>query len=141
LFVDEATADYHLQASSPAIDQGVDLGYVGDLDEHPVPQGAAPDLGAYEWGNAVGGAGNGGGGAGTGGSTGGAGGGVAGGSPSGGAGGATPPASTADEESGCGCRVPAPGPARPARLLGLLALVGAVWRVLRRRGHARFPAA
>ena len=42
LFVNPSTNDFHLQANSPAIDAGIDVGlpYVG----------AAPDLGAFEVG-------------------------------------------------------------------------------------------
>jgi hypothetical protein len=46
LFV--SSADLHLQAGSPAINRGVPTGYAQDLDRRPVPQGSAPDLGAYE---------------------------------------------------------------------------------------------
>ncbi|MFQ5859074.1 MAG: right-handed parallel beta-helix repeat-containing protein, partial [Anaerolineae bacterium] len=42
LFVDPAVGDFHLQASSPAIDRGTDMG---------LPYaGSAPDIGAYEYG-------------------------------------------------------------------------------------------
>jgi hypothetical protein len=116
-FVDAASADFHLQPSSPAIDQGVALGYGADLDGHPVPQGAAPDLGAYEWGDALGGAGGGGsGGSGTGGTGPGAAGGSAGQSPVGGTSAAAPAA--ANEEGGCGCRLGA-SRSRSTGLLGL----------------------
>jgi len=42
LFVDKTNANFHLQAASPAIDAGVDVGfpYIGN----------APDIGAYEYG-------------------------------------------------------------------------------------------
>jgi len=49
LFVNLAGGDYHLRAGSPAIDAGVDLGYRQDCAGQPVPQGSAPDLGAYEY--------------------------------------------------------------------------------------------
>jgi hypothetical protein len=39
----------HLQAGSPAIDGAVSLGYTADIDGIPVPSGAAPDMGAYEY--------------------------------------------------------------------------------------------
>ena len=41
--------DLRLQASSPAIDAGTDLGYRFDLLSQKVPSGAAPDAGAYEF--------------------------------------------------------------------------------------------
>lgn len=50
LFVDFAADDYHLSATSPAIDQGdptVSLAF--DLDAAARPQGAAIDIGAYEY--------------------------------------------------------------------------------------------
>jgi hypothetical protein len=39
--------DFHLKASSPALDKGVSTGTVIDLDGHPRPVGL-PDLGCYE---------------------------------------------------------------------------------------------
>lgn len=42
-------SDYHLQASSPAIDAGVTTSAVRDHDGVPRPQGAAYDIGAYEY--------------------------------------------------------------------------------------------
>jgi hypothetical protein len=48
LFVNVAAGDLHLQAGSPAIDAGLDLGYTRDFEGNTVPQGAAPDMGAYE---------------------------------------------------------------------------------------------
>jgi len=50
LFVDVDGGDYHLQAGSPAIDAGTDLGYTSDYDDEPMPNGAAPDMGAFEHG-------------------------------------------------------------------------------------------
>jgi hypothetical protein len=49
LFVNPAS-DFHLRATSPAIDAGVNDPADGttDLDGHPRVQGTAPDLGAYE---------------------------------------------------------------------------------------------
>jgi hypothetical protein len=41
--------DYHLQAGSPAINAGLNLGYPLDFDGKAVPQGTAPDIGAYEY--------------------------------------------------------------------------------------------
>jgi hypothetical protein len=49
LFADPLTDDFHIQAGSPAIDSGQALGYPLDFEDHPVPAGAAPDLGAYEF--------------------------------------------------------------------------------------------
>jgi len=48
VFVDAANDDYRLIAGSPALDAGIDLGYSTDLLGAPVPDGAAPDMGAYE---------------------------------------------------------------------------------------------
>lgn len=43
-----STTDYHLQATSPAVNRGIDLGYTTDYDGSPRLVGAAPDAGAYE---------------------------------------------------------------------------------------------
>lgn len=51
LFVDAAGEDFHLQVDSPAIDAGVELGYSIDYEGRPVPVGAAPDIGAFEFGD------------------------------------------------------------------------------------------
>jgi parallel beta-helix repeat protein len=48
LFEDVANDDFRLQAGSPCIDAGVDVGLRRDYLGHPVPQGNAPDIGAYE---------------------------------------------------------------------------------------------
>ena len=45
----KSVSDFHLQSGSPAIDAGVDLGYAFDIENKPVPHGAAPDMGAYEY--------------------------------------------------------------------------------------------
>lgn len=50
LFVNVGTGDLHLQVSSPARDTGTALGYTLDYENHPVPIGSAPDMGAYEYG-------------------------------------------------------------------------------------------
>jgi len=42
-------ADFKLQGYSPAIDAGVDVGLTRDFEGIPVPQGLAPDIGAYEY--------------------------------------------------------------------------------------------
>jgi len=49
LFVGLAGEDFHLLPPSPAIDAGIDLGYILDFEDGPVPVGAAPDLGAFEY--------------------------------------------------------------------------------------------
>lgn len=41
--------DYHLQADSPAIDAGIDIGITTDIDGDPRPWGPAPDIGADEF--------------------------------------------------------------------------------------------
>lgn len=41
--------DFHLQSSSPAINTGVDVGLTTDYAGSSVPQGSAPDMGAYEY--------------------------------------------------------------------------------------------
>lgn len=48
LFVNAGT-DFHLQAGSPAINAGVNVGLTTDYDGSVVPQGPAPDIGAYEY--------------------------------------------------------------------------------------------
>jgi hypothetical protein len=50
LFVNAAGGDFHLQAGSPCRDAGVDVGLTTDYDGMPVPFGAAPDMGAFEYG-------------------------------------------------------------------------------------------
>jgi hypothetical protein len=47
MFVDSDNADFHLQTGSPAIDAAA-TGPAADLDDVCRPQGAAPDIGAYE---------------------------------------------------------------------------------------------
>jgi hypothetical protein len=52
LFVDAAANDYHLSATSPAIDAGTSLGAPGmDLEGNGRPFGADYDIGAYEFGS------------------------------------------------------------------------------------------
>ncbi|MEI7634153.1 MAG: right-handed parallel beta-helix repeat-containing protein [bacterium] len=43
------TGNFHLKATSPVINQGVDGLTNVDLDGNPRPYGAHPDFGAYEW--------------------------------------------------------------------------------------------
>ncbi|MEW6338199.1 MAG: choice-of-anchor Q domain-containing protein [Acidobacteriota bacterium] len=52
-FANLAGFDFHLDASSPAVDAGIETAAVRDLDGVPRPQGAAYDLGAYEWRSAA----------------------------------------------------------------------------------------
>jgi len=47
-FVSVTQEDFHLQEGGPAVDAGFNLGYNEDLDGVPIPQGKAPDLGAFE---------------------------------------------------------------------------------------------
>ncbi len=49
LMVSPANGDFHLQPNSPCIDAGVDVGLTQDYDGISVPQGYAPDIGAYEY--------------------------------------------------------------------------------------------
>ena len=49
LFVNLANKDLKLQAQSPAIDKGTNLGYSIDFNNNQVPLGTAPDMGAYEY--------------------------------------------------------------------------------------------
>jgi len=52
-FVDTMGRDFHLKATSPAVDTAVPsvfgLSSTGDLDGTARPQGSAPDIGAYEY--------------------------------------------------------------------------------------------
>ena len=50
LFVSSSSSDFHLQATSPAINAGVDVGLTTDYAGRTVPFGVAPDIGAYEAG-------------------------------------------------------------------------------------------
>lgn len=45
-----AVDGYHLTAGSAAVERGIDAGVTTDIDGHPRPQDAAPDLGADEYG-------------------------------------------------------------------------------------------
>jgi uncharacterized repeat protein (TIGR02059 family) len=44
-------SDYHLQAGSPAIDAGLDIGLLLDYDGNAVPFNTKPDIGAFEYGS------------------------------------------------------------------------------------------
>ena len=48
-FVRAIDHDFHLEKDSPAIDAGQVLGLTQDHDGKPVPQGKAPEIGAYEF--------------------------------------------------------------------------------------------
>jgi len=49
LFQSPANENFQLQSSSPAIDAGVFVGLSQDRQGTPIPQGFAPDIGAYEY--------------------------------------------------------------------------------------------
>ena len=48
-FVDAAQGDFHLLSTSDAIDQGMDTSVTTDMDGVAIPQGSAPDIGAFEY--------------------------------------------------------------------------------------------
>ncbi len=55
LFVNQTTADYHLQSNSPCIDTGTSLNApTTDFEGITRPQGAGFDIGAYEYSNGLG---------------------------------------------------------------------------------------
>lgn len=45
------SGDLHLVEGSLAIDAGIDIGLGSDLEDRVVPNGSAPDIGAFEFGN------------------------------------------------------------------------------------------
>jgi hypothetical protein len=49
MFVDPANRNFRLKTGSPLIDKGAALGYAADSDGTPIPQGSAPDIGAFEY--------------------------------------------------------------------------------------------
>lgn len=49
LFVNLSTLDFHLDKNSPAISGGLPLGYSTDFDDYPIPAGAGPEMGAFEF--------------------------------------------------------------------------------------------
>jgi len=52
LFADAAASDYHLSATSPAVDAGSPVGAPGaDIEGHARPFGSNYDIGAYEFGS------------------------------------------------------------------------------------------
>lgn len=136
LFVSVAEVDFHLLAGSPAIDQGVDNGLGVDLEGTTRPQGAAIDLGAYEYSPSVpGDAGPGDGGEAADGGDGGEGGQT----PDGSADGGSLPSSGNEEDAGCGCRSAGHGTdAEPLCMVALAALLVA-GPSLRRRGRRPPP--
>jgi hypothetical protein len=131
-FVDAPNHDFHLQSTSAAIDQGVAVPEVAtDYAGVARPQGAAPDIGAFEYCPPPGCEGTGGSGAagaaGPGGtSAGGAGAGA-------GAGPAAAASPSAEETGGCGCRVVGPPPAHPRPVVACLGVLAAAWLRPRRR--------
>ena len=48
-FADAANSNFHLAEGSPCVDAGADVGLEADYDGTPVPQGGAPDIGAFEY--------------------------------------------------------------------------------------------
>ena len=48
VFVNPTSRDYHLQSASPARDTGSTPALPYDFEQRARPQGAGPDLGAYE---------------------------------------------------------------------------------------------
>ena len=48
-FVNATEHDFHLLPSSPCINVGANVGLTQDYEGNTVPQGAAPDIGAYEY--------------------------------------------------------------------------------------------
>jgi hypothetical protein len=48
-FVNQDSADYRLSQGSDCIDRGTNVSLTLDFDRQAVPQGSAPDIGAYEW--------------------------------------------------------------------------------------------
>jgi len=48
LFLDRVGEDFRLSPASVAIDAATNLGYTLDFDDNTVPNGPAPDIGAYE---------------------------------------------------------------------------------------------
>lgn len=48
-FVSVSGGDFHLQYNSPAINAGTDVGFTQDNEGNSVPQGSAPDIGAFEF--------------------------------------------------------------------------------------------
>ena len=55
VFVGGSPYNYHLQAGSPCINAGIDVGLTTDYDGNlvPYPTGTNPDIGAYEYGSDI----------------------------------------------------------------------------------------
>jgi hypothetical protein len=53
LLIDPARDNYHIPAGSPAVDTGLDVGIITDLDGNLRPQGNGYDIGAYEFTPAI----------------------------------------------------------------------------------------
>jgi uncharacterized repeat protein (TIGR02543 family) len=51
-FANASADDFHLRAGSPCIDVGTNIGMARDYDGTAIPQGSAPDIGAYEYASA-----------------------------------------------------------------------------------------
>ncbi len=49
VFVSTSIPDFHLQATSPCIDTGTDVGLTEDYEGRAIPQGTGFDMGAYEY--------------------------------------------------------------------------------------------
>jgi parallel beta-helix repeat protein len=49
LFVSASTHDFHLQRASPCISAGTNVGLTQDYQGSIIPQGSAPDIGAYQY--------------------------------------------------------------------------------------------
>ncbi|MBN1675323.1 MAG: right-handed parallel beta-helix repeat-containing protein [Kiritimatiellae bacterium] len=50
---DAPNGDFRLQPDSPCIDAGTDTGLKHDFLDYPIPSGAAPDIGAFEFSSAL----------------------------------------------------------------------------------------
>ena len=48
-FVNAVGHDFHLLSTSPCVNKGADVGLTQDYEGNTVPQGAAPDIGAFEF--------------------------------------------------------------------------------------------
>lgn len=44
------TQDFYFKNGSLAIETGLDLGYDKDFEDHKIPYGIKPDIGAFEFG-------------------------------------------------------------------------------------------
>ena len=53
-FVNPSGNDFHLVASSPAVDKGTNVGVTDDYDGTPRPQGSGYDIGVYEYSSGFG---------------------------------------------------------------------------------------